>query len=464
MLHATTALLLALACAFPTLAADWKPLFDGKSLDGWDTFIAGGHGLNNDPKKVFSVSEIDGHGAIHVSGEIYGGISTKEEFEDFHLKLQFKWGPRKWPPRANVGRDSGILYSCVGPHGAGSGAWMRSVECNIMERATGQWWSVAGAIVDVEGRLITPEMEPWIPYKKEGEGERNIVYLRGVPLITVDASKGITPPFDAEKYDFAWNTVEVIHWAGNAIHLLNGRVNMVLVNPRYEDKSGRVDSLRRGKIQLQSEAAEVFYRNIQIKPISELPAEHQWLIPSWTKSTDQFENLFEGENARRWTQAGPGSFELKDGIARATGGMGLWWFNARQYTNFVLRGEFKQSGYIADSGIYVRFPDPKGDPHNAIKAGHEIEIGDPDPEIPTWRTGSIYPFKASRRANTKPPGEWNTYEIICEDQHYAVWLNNELVTTWTDDKKRTTHGHLGLQNYNDNMTVSFRNLRIKTLP
>lgn len=465
MLHARLLLLIFLACATSLCAAEWKSLFNGKSLEGWDTFLANGIGLNKDPKKVFSVSEVDGRGAIHITGEIYGAVTTHEEFDNFHLKLQFKWGPRKWPPRANVGRDSGILYSCVGEHGAGSGAWMRSVECNIMERATGQWWSVAGAIVDVEGRHITPDMEPWVPYKKEGQGERNIVYLPGDPLITAQPANGITPPFDAEKYEFAWNTVEVIHWAGNCIHILNGRVNMVLVNPRYEDSKTKItESLRRGKIQLQSEAAELFYRDIQIKPIAELPAEYLHLIPSWTKNEENFVKLFEGEHASQWRQAGPGNFTLTNGLARPSGGMGLWWFSGAQYTNFVLRGEFKQSGYIADSGIYVRFPDPKNDPHVAIKLGHEIEIGDPDPEIATWRTGSIYPFKASRVANTKPPGEWNAYEIICEDHNYSVWINGKLVTAWTDDKKRTAAGHIGIQNYNDGMTVEHRNLRIKPLP
>lgn len=458
-------LLCIFVCAMAARGAEWKVLFDGKSLEGWDKFLADGYGLNNDPKNVFSVSEVDGKGAIHVSGEIYGAVTTKDEFENFHLKLKFKWGQKKWPARANVGRDSGILYCCVGPHGAGSGAWMRSVECNIMERATGQWWSVAGAIVDVEGKLITPEMEPWVPYKKESAGERNIVYLRGTPLMTVDASKGITPPFDAEKYDGAWNDVEVYFWGGNCVHILNGRVNMILVNPRYEDsKTKKVDSLRRGKIQLQSEAAEVFYRDIQIREIDALPDEFLALIPSWTKREEDFEKLFAGGNGGKWKQAGPGKFELKDGVARASGGMGLWWFPGRQYTNFVMRGEFRQSGYGADSGIFVRFPDPKNDPWNAVKEGHEIEIGDPNPADPTWRTGSIYPFKASKLLNICPPAEWNDYEIICEDQNYSVWINGELVTTWTDPKGRSKAGYIGLQNYNDGMVVEHRNIRIKDLP
>jgi hypothetical protein len=144
--------------------------------------------------------------------------------------------------------------------------------------------------------------------------------------------------------------------------------------------------------------------------------------------------------------------------------MGLWWYQARPFTNFVLRGEFQQSARIADSGVFLRFPDPGQDPWNAVRQGHEFEIGDPDPEKPTWRTGSIYPFKASTRANTRPPGEWNEFEVVCTGQNYSVRINGEVVTTWTDPDRRTGRGHIGLQNYNDGQTVRFRNLRIKDLP
>src|SRR5262245_61324357 len=135
--------------------APWRDLFNGKDLQGWDTYLASPSGskvplgLNNDPNNVFTVVETDGARAIRVSGEIYGAITTHDEFTNFHIRVEFKWGEKRWPARANVARDSGILYCCVGPHGAGSGAWMRSVENNIMEKGIGQWWSVAGAIIDV---------------------------------------------------------------------------------------------------------------------------------------------------------------------------------------------------------------------------------------------------------------------------------------------------------------------------
>jgi hypothetical protein len=172
-----------------------------------------------------------------------------------------------------------------------------------------------------------------------------------------------------------------------------------------------------------------------------------------------------GKNANDgWAQCGPGRFTVDNGIATARGGMGLWWHTNRTFTNFVLRGEFVQEQDIADSGVFVRFPNPGNDPWNAVKQGHEFEIGDPNPEKPAWRTGSIYPFKASTTANAKPPGQWNQFEMVCLNHNYSVRLNGKLVTTWSDPKQRSASGYIGLQNYNDGKTVRFRELRVKELP
>src|SRR5678815_704898 len=118
-------------------------------------------------------------------------------------------------------------------------------------------------------------------------------------------------------------------------------------------------------------------------------------------------NLLSQSALKDWKQCGPGKFLVSNGIATGQGGMGLWWYAARPFTNFVLQGEFVQEQEIADSGVFIRFPDPKDDPWNAVNQGHEMEIGDPNPKEPTWRTGSLYPFAASSTANTKPVGEWN---------------------------------------------------------
>ena len=71
-------------------------------------------GSGRDPLKVFTVAaDVDGRPAIRISGEAFGELRTKRSFENYHLKFQFKWGEKKWPPRdrAETPRDSGLLYT-----------------------------------------------------------------------------------------------------------------------------------------------------------------------------------------------------------------------------------------------------------------------------------------------------------------------------------------------------------------
>lgn len=89
---------------FTTPAKDkWQILFNGKNLKGWDTYLGrevddngkdlnGGVpvGFNTDPKKVFTVVKEDGKPAIRISGETWGALVSKQEFENYHLRLQFK--------------------------------------------------------------------------------------------------------------------------------------------------------------------------------------------------------------------------------------------------------------------------------------------------------------------------------------------------------------------------------------
>src|SRR5262249_22978991 len=141
----------------PAPAADkaddgWTQLFNGKDLTGWETWLgkpgkgAEPLGLHHDPKKVYTGGDADGKAAGRIAGEVFGALTSKDEFENYHLKLEFKWGEKKWPPRdgADTPRDSGLLYHCVGKHGAGGGYWMQSLECQIEEHDCGDFWSVAG--------------------------------------------------------------------------------------------------------------------------------------------------------------------------------------------------------------------------------------------------------------------------------------------------------------------------------
>jgi hypothetical protein len=259
----------------------WRPLFNGRDLSGWETWLGIPHptvqgldlprdaegkyadalGLNVDPKHVFTVTQVDGAPAIRISGEIFGALTSLEEFDDVHVRLEFKWGEKKWPPKADVVRDSGLLYYAVGPEGgADNKTWMRSLECQIQEHDTGDFWAVGGTSADVAAEVT-------------GEGkERKAIHARGAPVVAIGGEpRRAIKAFDAENATGSWNTVEVVCVRGTCVHAVNGKVNLVLARPRQPDATGAMVPLTRGRIQIQSEGAEVYYRGIAVRRISEFP-------------------------------------------------------------------------------------------------------------------------------------------------------------------------------------------------
>lgn len=212
-------------------------------------------GFNNDPLRVFSVIREKGQPVLKITGQIFGGLTTKKEFENYHLTLQFKWGEEKWEPRLQKRRDSGLLLHCVGPHGAFWKVWKRCLECQIQEKDVGDFYALAGTKADI------PSIIP-----KEG---KRPVYQPGAPIRIVDnsAQHGTSE----EKPHGEWNTVEIYTIGNRMVHVVNGQINMVLLNTRQNTPQGEAP-LTKGQIQIQSEAAEIYYRNIRLTPISEFPA------------------------------------------------------------------------------------------------------------------------------------------------------------------------------------------------
>jgi hypothetical protein len=218
-------------------------------------------GMNNDPLKVFNVVQVDGAPAIFITGQVFGCVATTESFKNFHLRLQFKWGQKKWPPRENDPRDSGVLYFSIGKPGEQSQNWMVSQECQIQERDCGDFWKIGPTIIDIPAR----------PGGKDGRH----VYDPKSNLIRfgMDRPAGTNcAKFpDNEKPTGEWNTIEVFGYNGNSVHVVNGAVVMRLFNSKII-QNGKEEPLDAGKIQLQSECAEVYYRNIEIMPLTKMPA------------------------------------------------------------------------------------------------------------------------------------------------------------------------------------------------
>jgi hypothetical protein len=263
----------------PAEESGWTELFNGENLDGWYTYqmrpeptseVAGlardeqGNylepiGLNKDPLNVFSTVTEDKDPAIRMSGEVFAILVTEKEFENYHLKLQFKWGTEKYPPRKTEKRDSGILYHSIGEEGAWGGVWMRSLECQVQEGDCGDYISVDTVSVDIQA--IRDE-------------ENNLhLHAPGSETLTFSVERSYChKSTDYENPTGEWNTMEIYTVGGKSVHVVNGQVNNRVSNSRHL-VDGKELPLTKGKIQLQSEGAEVFYRSIQIRDIDEIPSE-----------------------------------------------------------------------------------------------------------------------------------------------------------------------------------------------
>ncbi|MDK1472087.1 ThuA domain-containing protein [Streptomyces sp. 549] len=177
--------------------------------------------------------------------------------------------------------------------------------------------------------------------------------------------------------------------------------------------------------------------------------------------------LFDGTGTDGWQQAGPGGFTLDEaaGTLTSSGGMGLYWYQAKEFGAYSLKLDWRVTG-DDNSGIFVGFP-ASDDPWSAVNRGYEIQIDATD--SPDRTTGAVYGFQsadtAARDAVLNPPGEWNTYEIRVERDRIQVWLNGTRINdfTSTDPQRDLTAGHIGLQNHGDADEVSFRDIRIQEL-
>ena len=273
------AMIYLVSCSSP----NWEPLFNGKDFTGWEIYLGvpdpsvdvpgmerneeGVYtqplGVNNDPLNVFTIVEVDGASAIHVSGQIYGSFATVKEYGNYHLRLQAKWGEKKWAPREDKPRNSGLLYHGTGEFGIGLGVWKISHECQVMETMFGDSYRMGATFCDITA-------------SRANENER-YTFDRSASKVSFGHELPAGPicnknPMN-EKPTGEWNTIELLCYEGTSIHVINGKVNMINTNSHLI-VDGKETPLTKGVIQLQSEGAEIYYRNIEIRPVNKIPDEY----------------------------------------------------------------------------------------------------------------------------------------------------------------------------------------------
>jgi thiol-disulfide isomerase/thioredoxin len=262
--------------------SEWQPLLDD-TLSKFDVYLSyrGDQitgvlkgtapagikpvGFNPPKQDVFSVVMLAGKPWLRVSGEYYGCLVTKQEFSNYHFRAQVKWGEKKWQPRLNEHKDSGILYHSRGPFGVDYWkSWALSQEFQVIEHGLGEYWTQATSAFDIRvgPKEPSPDKSPDAPK-----------WNPKAPWLAFVAPNNHALAGSDEDRPGEWNSIELVCYGANCVHIANGKVVMALANSRYRDGDS-FKPLDRGKLQIQSEAAEVFYRDLEIRPITAMPAEY----------------------------------------------------------------------------------------------------------------------------------------------------------------------------------------------
>ncbi|MEN0051320.1 MAG: DUF1080 domain-containing protein, partial [Bacteroidota bacterium] len=267
---------------------DWEELIDADLLQ-WDNYLGFQHqpgydgtppkneqgeliapiGLNNPDYHVFTTFQEESHTIIRNSGEYYGCLITKKEYENYHFQLKYKWGDKKWAYRKDLLKDSGILYHSTGPMAVEYWrAWMLSQEFQIMEGHTGDFWSQANSAIDIRAYKPESNLDPMAH-----ESQDYLTISMNSPYRNYCLRSG-----NYEKPHDEWNTLDLFCFEDKSLHVVNGEVVMILKNSRYIDENGNGIPMTKGKIQLQSEAAEIFFKDIRIRKIDALAPSHKVLF------------------------------------------------------------------------------------------------------------------------------------------------------------------------------------------
>lgn len=207
----------------------WQLLFDGKTTNGWHTYGRSAVGQAwqiQDGALYFDTSQRQGRRII--GG---GDITTNKEYENFHLKLEWKAAP---------GINSGIIF--------------------LVHEDTSQYKATYET---------GPEMQI-IDNDRHADAKIN-KHRAGDLYDLIASSKEVAKPIGE------WNEAEIVLNKGkldlylNGTHIVSTTIwtdewNSLVANSKFKDWKGFA-KYRKGKIALQDHGDPVWFRNIRIKEL-----------------------------------------------------------------------------------------------------------------------------------------------------------------------------------------------------
>jgi hypothetical protein len=196
-------------------------LFNGTNLDGWSHVLVGDGVKKED---VWSVKD----GVLVCKGTPLGYLCTNEAYQDFTLTFEWRWAPGSEPG------NSGVLLRIAGEPAT---FMPKCVEAQLKHGNAGDLWGFFGANIEGDAARL-----------QEIKDHKDLGNFKGFKKTKA-----------AEKPPGEWNRYEITVSGGNIELKVNGET----VN-----QASGLDVLA-GPIGLQSEGAEIHFRNIELveKPL-----------------------------------------------------------------------------------------------------------------------------------------------------------------------------------------------------
>ncbi|TWU36183.1 3-keto-disaccharide hydrolase [Novipirellula artificiosorum] len=406
----------------------FRPLFDGKTLDGWQGRP------HFSPIELAKMSESDAtskitdwtdQATVHwtvENGELVNDgagpyLVTSEDFGDYELLIEYKTVQLA---------DSGIY---------------------------------------LKG---TPQVQIW---DSTNESARKLGADKGSGGLWNNSAgaPGKDPSVLADKPFGEWNSFRIIQVGARTSVWLNDK--MVVDHAIMENYWDRQSPLfATGPIELQTHGGEIRWRNLFVREYS---AEEANDYLSQHRS-EGFESIFNGSDLSGWK--GPlDDYEVVEGAIRCKPGRGGLLLFDKEYSNFVARVEFRLPPG-GNNGLALRSPGVGDTAYNGM-----CELQVLDSEHPKFAKldarqyhGSAYGMAAAHRGYLRETGEWNFQEVTVDGSRIKVELNGNVildtdlseVTDFMADRahpgKDRASGYFGFAGHND--PVEFRKVSIKQLP
>ena len=210
-----TALLSAVATgmlkkAEPVVPKEKTMLWNGKDFSGWKLFVPK---PEHDVTQTWSIK----NGVINCTGRPAGYMRTEKDYANYLFHVEWRW-----PGKPG---NNGVLVHMTGE----DNVWPKSLECQLHSGNAGDFFVIGG-----------------IEIQEHAKGGKRVSGRRTVKLKT-----------SSEKEPGQWNNYDIICKDDWIVVLVNGVLQNV----------GTKCSDKLGKICLQSEGAEIEYRNIYIEPL-----------------------------------------------------------------------------------------------------------------------------------------------------------------------------------------------------